>query len=456
MKPAPITAALLASLGPSPALAHASSQSFVLLLPTGAYSAAGVAVVGLTVVAVFLLPEAFVRRAFAYRPLADLKRGCLATATSLASFVVLASLVALGFAGPRDPLSNLMPLVFWTFGWAILLSLCGILGDLWRWLNPWEGLYRLIRPDWRQYPLLRSWGRWPALILLIAFSAFLLADVAPDDPARLAGFVAAYWVLTMAGYLVCGPSWMAQAELGNAIAAAYGRLAAIRHAPPRGIGGPGWQIAALPARPATGAFALTLLAAGSFDGLNETFWWLDLIGVNPLEFPGRSAVLLPNVLGLLTTIVLLFAAFSLTVRLGLTLADANISFAAAFARLSLSVLPIALVYHVAHYLTSTLVSVQYLFASLTDPLSTGADLLGIAPFHVTTGFFNRLDTVRWIWLTQAGVVVLGHVWSVLLAHRIALDIFGPGQAARATLPLSIFMIAYTFLGLWLLAAPRGA
>jgi hypothetical protein len=46
---------------------------------------------------------------------------------------------------------------------------------------------------------------------------------------------------------------------------------------------------------------------------------------------------------------------------------------------------------------------------------------------------------------------------MLLAHRVATDLFGDHKkAARATLPLSIFMIAYTFLGLWLLAAPKGA
>jgi hypothetical protein len=110
----------------------------------------------------------------------------------------------------------------------------------------------------------------------------------------------------------------------------------------------------------------------------------------------------------------------------------------------------------AHYLTSLLVSAQYTLAALSDPLGTGADILGIEPFCVTTGFFNSIDTVRVIWITQAGLVVFGHVWSVFLAHRIALNLFGTTlRAAFATLPLSLFMIAYTFLGLWLLAAPKG-
>jgi len=89
-------------------------------------------------------------------------------------------------------------------------------------------------------------------------------------------------------------------------------------------------------------------------------------------------------------------------------------------------------------------------------LNTGADLLGLGDFHVTTGFFNTPGTVRAIWLSQAGVVVAGHVIAILLAHVLALR--GHGNNLRAIIaqaPLAIFMIGYTFFGLWLLASPRG-
>ncbi|MDJ0639441.1 MAG: hypothetical protein QNJ20_11445 [Paracoccaceae bacterium] len=447
---------LLFTTLPGTALAHASDQGFVLLLPTDIFITAGVAVVALTVAALFLLPDRLILRLFTHRPLAERPQTPLATMTSLAAFLALAALVALGLAGPRDPLSNLMPLMFWTVGWVGLVSLSGVFGNLWTWLNPWTGLYRLIGPTWRQRPLPESWGLWPAILLLVAFTAFLLADIAPDDPARLATLVAVYWTLTMAGLLIAGPSWLKQVELGHAICGTYAKLAAVSKRPPAGVGGPGWQL--LASQPvAMGLFALTLLAAGSFDGLNETFWWFGLIGVNPLEFPGRSAVIGETIAGLGVSLALLYAAFALTVWLGLKVSGRNTAFRRAFERLALSLLPIALVYHIAHYLPSVLVTIQYTYAALSDPLNTGADLLGIEPFRVTTGFFNRLDTVRLIWLTQAGLVVLGHVWSVLLAHRIGLDIFGHGRrAAWGTLPLSLFMIGYTFLGLWLLAAPRGA
>ena len=44
------------------------------------------------------------------------------------------------------------------------------------------------------------------------------------------------------------------------------------------------------ARPPAAAFVTLVLASVSFDGLRETFWWLARLGINPLDFPGRSAV----------------------------------------------------------------------------------------------------------------------------------------------------------------------
>ena len=52
-------------------------------------------------------------------------------------------------------------------------------------------------------------------------------------------------------------------------------------------------------------FLLFALASVSFDGLSRTFFWLGLIGVNPLEFPGRSAVVGVNTLGLLAAFLAL-------------------------------------------------------------------------------------------------------------------------------------------------------
>lgn len=452
-----IIAVKLALLWCSPALAHVSEQGFVLLLPTGAYISAGVAVVALTVIALFAVPERAVTRMFSRRALPFGGFGTLPVITSLLSFCIMCFGIYIGIYGSRNPLSNLMPLGFWTVGWIALVSLAAFVGNIWAWINPWMGLYHLLRIKEPLVRLPEGVGVWPATLMLVAFAGFLLADPAPDDPARLAQLVAGYWGLTFLGLILFGPNWCQRAELGQVLFAAFASLAVIRLQPPAGIGGPGWQIAQAPPVQAAGLFALTMLGVGSFDGLNETFWWLGQIGVNPLEFPGRSAIVGVTVLGLLGAILGLMVVFAVVVWLGMRLARKQVPFGLAFGWLALCVLPIALVYHMAHYLTAFIVGIQYTIAAVSDPFATGADLLGIQPFRVTTGFFNRIDTVRLIWVTQAGLVVLGHVWSVLLAHRVAITLFGDHRrAATATLPLSIFMIGYTFLGLWLLAAPKGA
>ena len=264
-----------------------------------------------------------------------------------------------------------MPLVFWTLGWVGLVSLSGLIGDIWRWVNPWTGLYQLIGPLRPLVTLPKALGVWPAILLLIGFAAFILADIAPDDPARLAHLVSFYWLLTMTGLILCGPAWLRQVELGSVIFSTYSSLAAARLRPNGGIGFPGWRLLERAPMPAGGIFALTLLAVGSFDGLNETFWWLAKIGINPLAFPGRSAVVWPTLLGLIGAIIALIIVFAATVWLGLLLSPGEATFADVFGRLALSVLPIALAYHIAHYLTAFLVNSQYALAALSDPLASG-------------------------------------------------------------------------------------
>ena len=56
----------------------------------------------------------------------------------------LAMLVAAGFLGSRDPLSNPLPLTVWTLLWVGLTLVQGLFGNLWAWINPWYGPWRAV------------------------------------------------------------------------------------------------------------------------------------------------------------------------------------------------------------------------------------------------------------------------------------------------------------------------
>jgi hypothetical protein len=201
--------------------------------------------------------------------------------------------------------------------------------------------------------------------------------------------------------------------------------------------------------------SVVLLGTGSFDGLNESFAWLSLNGINPFEYPGRSAMISRTMVGLLALNLGLLGIVAFCIRAGLWLVGDKRSANLGFRLFAPAILPIALGYHVAHFLPSFLVDGQYVLLALSDPLHSGADLLGLGEHYVSTGFFNTRDTVRTIFLAQAGAVVLGHMLAVLLAHAIALRALASHKrAALSQVPLAGFMIAYTLFGLWLLAAPR--
>ena len=455
-------AAALSVMIPASASAHATGQSFVALLPTGPYMAIGVAIVALSIMLLWFLPQRSAadllpsRRISKIAPLTQLR-----TASSFTVFILLCGGISSGLTGARDPLENPLVLGFWVAFWMASPMVQGYLFDLWGWVSPWRWAVRPLS-QLTGRPLLalpRRAGVWPAAALLLAFSAFTLADPAPDEPTRLAKVIAAYSLVTFAGMAVCGPRrWLRQVEFLSIVMAQFGRLGLVaRRGRQAWIGWQGWQLAnGAAAVRGTPLFILLLLGTGSFDGFNETFVWLGLIGVNPLEFPGRSAVVIPVIAGLAATTILLVLLFLAMIRAGDRMVGGRLTSPRLLAMFAPTVLPIALAYHTAHYLPSLLVDGQYVLVALNDPFGSGANILGLADYYVTTGFFNHRETMRVIWLSQAAVIVFGHVIAVMLAHGAAVRVYGKGaRAFRAGLPLAVFMVLYTWMGLWLLAAPKG-
>jgi hypothetical protein len=201
-------------------------------------------------------------------------------------------------------------------------------------------------------------------------------------------------------------------------------------------------------------FVLLTLATVSFDGLSRTFWWLGLGGINPLEFPGRTAVIGLNTFGLMLTWVALGSVYALAVLAGARLSGARRSAGELFKFFVLSILPISVVYHAAHYLPAFLVNVQYALYAFNDPFAQGWRLLGLGEPQVTVSFLTDYYAVATLWAVEAALIVLGHILAVWVAHSIALGRFGSRTAAvRSQLPLAALMVGYTTFGLWLLSTP---
>lgn len=453
LRPAPIGAALVALALPALAWACALPPSIILTLPTGYYMAGAAVTVALTAVIGGLANRLPAMRA---RTLWDRPAAVPPALPSALGFLVLVALLAIGLFGPRDPYHNLLTLIFWTGIWVALPLASLILGELWRPLNPWSGPVRLYRRVFgiRGRIGLSRLGYLPAVAGMAAFSWFQIASLSPEDPAVLARAILVYYLVILVLAVLEGEDWL---DRGEFLTVYLGLLARIAPLWPewragrvrRCMGWPGTQVLGMaPLGPSGIAFVTLALAALSFDGLRETFWWLALIGENPLEFTGRSAVMGVNSLGLAAAWALTAATILGALALGRRLSGQPL----ATGPVMLSFLAIAAGYHAAHYVMMLLTAGQYTLVALNDPLARGDSLLGLPFFYVSMGFLTDRSTMVLIWNLQFAAIVGAHVLAVVLALQLS------ERSARglAHLPLTVLMIGYTVFGLWLLASPSGA
>ena len=164
---------------PTSAFAHATERGVILLLPTDLYIGGGAAVVALTFVLMAAVPAAGLnvleraRRSLgsapAWNPLMP----------SAATLVIVLVLIATGYLGNRDPLSNPLPLMLWTIWWVALTFLHAIFGNLWAFLHPWRALHYLLTAV---TPLDR-WRRSPPVV--VSRSRGILAGDRPLPGVRL-------------------------------------------------------------------------------------------------------------------------------------------------------------------------------------------------------------------------------------------------------------------------------
>ncbi|MDD9857261.1 MAG: hypothetical protein OXU96_04350 [Gammaproteobacteria bacterium] len=459
---------------PAPAFAHGSARGMVMLLPTGYYQVAAALAVAASFAVLLGAPARRLRWLEARSAPLFYLRARPPRWPSWLSFALLCALLLSGYAGNPDPLANPLPLSVWTLWWVGFTVLQGAAGNLWPLLNPWSGPLTALRrlcPRLRVAPFNppRALGYAPAFVLFLAFAWFELVDPAPDNPGRLARAVLLYWCATFAACLLFGErDWFRRAEPFAIFFRLIGACSPLLREPRRHrrrgarlafrLCLPGAQLAALPPLPLSGVcFVLLTLSSVSFDGLNKTFAYLSQLGINPLAFPGRSAVVAGNSAGLLLAFAALAALFFGCVWSGCRLLQnpgAPGILRRSSGRLIYSLLPISLVFHLAHYLTALLTNAQYALRAFNDPFHLNWSVLGAENYRVTTSFTTHLPSVSMIWSAQTGFIVLGHVIGITVAHLMAARLFGDSRAAGISqLPLAGLMVFYTWFGLWLLSTP---
>ncbi|MBI5760570.1 MAG: YHS domain-containing protein [Planctomycetales bacterium] len=120
-----------------------------------------------------------------------------------------------------------------------------------------------------------------------------------------------------------------------------------------------------------------------------------------------------------------------------------------FIRYSYALLPIALFYHLAHNLEHLLMEGPKVVTLISDPFGWGQNWFGTARWNVPP-----LVSLDVLWGLQVLLVLVGHVYSLWVAQRTSVRMFGSRSAAfRSQLPMLAGMIAFSVFSLWLLKQP---
>lgn len=349
-------------------------------------------------------------------------------------------------AGP-DLVTNPVFGTFFVLVWVGLVPASLLFGPVVRAVSPVRTMGMLLarvsgsRDGVFRYP--ERLGLWPAAVGLFAFvwQELVNPQSAYLDPVRV--WLVAYVAIMLLGAVAFGERWFTRAdpfEVYSTLVAHLsvwgrcGRTLVVR-SPLAGLD-------AVRPRPGLVAVVAVLFGSTAFDSVKDSVRWTGLVD-------GLGPPLVVDTLALALFCAVVGVSFAFAARSpGLPRHAATAVRRAALPRsLAHSVVPIIVGYITAHYLSYFVEQGQTTVRQLSDPMVTGADLLGTAgwgvnywlSFHPTV-----LATVKVL------AVVAGHVVGVVAAHDRALQLLPPRHRVTGQLGLLVAMVGYTAGGLYLL------
>jgi hypothetical protein len=372
------------------------------------------------------------------------------------------------FGGNGD--GDVAAIFLWIYGWVGLALISALVGPVWIWLNPFATIHQLLGAlaarlgihggEPADYP--ERLGRWPALVgFIVVVWLELVFHVEGGQPLGL--FLIAYTLVTVAAMAFFGrETWLAEGETFSVWFDVLGRLApfalddndpdeerVVRRLFGAGLIQAPWMLDEL---------VLVAVATGAiiFDGLSQTQVYFDTfvlqspLGTDPII---RDSITCAAFLSIIVLVVLGVARL-LSVR-----------------SVAAGLLPVAVGYLVAHYLTYLLIDGQRIVLALNDPLQRGANLL---PGNL--GFWEPSSAIPTsiVWTIQLAAVVGGHVVGAWAGHSVYSNEQAERHDAPEThgettgrsgwirqLPLAVLMVGLTSLTLWslgqavIVTAPAG-
>jgi hypothetical protein len=447
--------------------AHALAQRYDLPLPLGFFLvAAGAAVaVSFAILALFWRHDAWHDKRAKGREVHGTIPGVIIVLCRTIGVVFLILIVVAGLFGNQSTFKNVAPVSVWVIWWVGFSFLCAFVGNVWILINPWTALFdvterlarawvkglsfRLPYPEWL--------GAWPACALFLLFAWFELVAPGRDAPRNIAITIVLYFVMTWVGFVMFGrDTWTKSGEVFSVVFELFGRFAPLQF-----FRDDGWHWAVRPfaagllvrepIASSMTAFTVLMLGTVTVDGFMETPLWAaaveGLIGSQGTGVNSNAYMMLQSAL-LIAGPLVLAALYLIVVAMMARIARSRIEDLAGLFVLSL--VPIAIAYHLAHYFTLLAIAGQFIIPLASDPFGYGWDLFGTTLYRIDIGLVDA----RFIWYLSVTAIVMGHIIAVWIGHVTAFaKLRDASMARRSQYPMLLLMIGYTILSLWILAQP---
>lgn len=472
-----ILVAVLAAAGyaPAPAYAHGLVGRADLPLPGWlmAWAAVVVLVVSFLALASFWSKPKLMGKSRQLVDLGPLLPIIRALAMALGMVLFVGGLLS-GFFGEQEATFNILPTLVYVMLWVGMVPLSLLLGNVFAFINPWRTLGHMA--EWMLAPFrgkVRSTypsalGYYPAVIGLALFLVMELVWANGSEPRNIAICALLYTLVQIIGCVRYGTeTWIYHGETFGvyfrlvSLLSIWERKGSCIHIRPP-LAGVITQVAP----PGMVALVITLIASTSLDGASEGEVWQSM--ASPLSdlwrdfgLSAEMATSLSFLIGLISLTLIMAGLYALaTWKIA---GDSRMEIRRIFIG---SLLPIAVVYVLAHYLSFLLFQGQAFWFQISDPAVQGWDIFGTASNVINYGFISATT----IWYLQLACIVAGHVAGLIIAHERALILYRPSKVddsdegetlmAKRAVQSQYYMLgvmaSLTIFALWLLHQANNA
>lgn len=502
-----LVAVSLMGMGVGPVYAHSFGQRYDLPIPLDYFLAGAAATVALSFVVIGL----FVRHepgTVQYPRLdllrvaglgAVLKSKVLSTAAKVVSVFLFLLVLATAFLGTDNSLENFSPTFVWIIWWVAMGYIAALIGDVWVLVNPWKIIYEWLegliggvgerRRTRAMFIYPRGLDVWPAVVLFLVFAWLENVYSGAVVPSKLGTIIVVYSLITWGGMAAFGKhQWLRCGEAFSVLFSFFARFSPteVKITDDRFCRTCGnecellegecvncyecFEMAsegsrALELRPyavglssavsvstATAAFVVLALATVTFDGVASTPFWLDYQNFTyPVARPfGAYAITVLDTLGLVLIPAVFMAVYLVTAWGIKTLSGEKNSVMSVATGFVFSLVPIALAYNMAHFISLLAIQGQYIIPLASDPFGVKWDLFGTYHYMVNMNIISA----KVVWFISVGAIVVGHIASVYIAHIIAMSRTRDQVVAlRGQYPMLVLMVIYTATSLAIIAQP---